>query len=418
MRKPTLLTIFLTVFLDLVGFGIVMPLLQIYGRDQAGAGKLTGLMIGVIISSYSLMQFLFAPAWGRLSDRIGRRPVLLVSLFGSTVSYLIFAFAKSWEWVLVSRVFAGVCGANIAVAQAYIADITTRENRAKGMGLIGMAFGLGFILGPVIGGIAVGKEHHYIYAGLIAATLCGINFILAIFHLPESLDPARAREAASARTGRFTGLASVLRHGVMARLLAVTFLANVAFAIWESTFGQWLNVSPAFHYGMREFGYLLAWTGFISAFMQGGAVGRLVQRFGAAPLLKISVLVFAATSVALPFCGALAPLLVVLAVLALANGVNRPVLSTLLSLNATPSEQGLVLGLSSSCASLARIVGPPAGGALFDLHLPSAAWAGHGALPFLAASASLLIAWILVLRLHDPPTPSPDPQPQPAHATP
>src|SRR6185436_184196 len=158
MRKPSVLVVFLTVFIDLIGFGIVLPLLPIYARNFHA----TGLIIGAIMASYSLMQFLFAPSWGRLSDRIGRRPVLLVSTAGATVSYVLFAIGSGFSgalalWVLLaSRVFAGICGANITVAQAYIADITPPEQRSKKMGLIGMAFGFGFIFGPALGGISLG----------------------------------------------------------------------------------------------------------------------------------------------------------------------------------------------------------------------------------------------------------------------
>src|SRR3954447_4701824 len=182
MRKPSLLVIFLTVFIDLIGFGIVLPLLPIYSRNFGASG----LMIGVIMASFSLMQFFFAPLWGRLSDRIGRRPVLLISLAGSTLSYLIFGLAPNYSWLLIARAFGGVFAANISTAQAYIADVTTPADRAKGMGLIGAAFGIGFTLGPPLGGIA-SAQLGLGAPGFIAAGICGLNFLLAIFRLPESL---------------------------------------------------------------------------------------------------------------------------------------------------------------------------------------------------------------------------------------
>src|SRR5881394_2868621 len=177
MRKPTLLVVFLTVFIDLIGFGIVLPLLPIYSRNFGASG----FWIGLIMASFSAMQFLFAPAWGRLSDRIGRRPVLLVSTAGAAVSYAIFAFGSGLQdhtalWVILgSRMLAGICGANITVAQAYIADVTPPEDRSKKMGLIGMAFGLGFVCGPPLGTLGI-ELFGFRGPGFLAAGLCVINF--------------------------------------------------------------------------------------------------------------------------------------------------------------------------------------------------------------------------------------------------
>src|SRR5436309_7052867 len=185
MRKPSVLVVFLTVFIDLIGFGIVLPLLPLYNRDFGASGWL----IGVIQASFSAMQFLFAPAWGRLSDRIGRRPVLLTSTAGAVASYALFAIGcglpgKTALWVLLaSRILAGICGANITVAQAYIADITPPEERSKRMGLIGMAFWLGFTVGPPLGGLS----HQYFGIpgpGCVAASICAANRILGICILP------------------------------------------------------------------------------------------------------------------------------------------------------------------------------------------------------------------------------------------
>src|SRR5947207_3198277 len=190
MRKPSVLVVFLTVFIDLIGFGIVLPLLPLYNRDLGAPGWL----IGVIQASFSAMQFLFAPAWGRLSDRIGRRPVLLVSTAGAAVSYAIFAIGSGLQdhsalWVILgSRVLAGICGANITVAQAYIADVSPPEERSKKMGLIGMAFGLGFICGPMIGWFSP-NSWGVPGPGWIAAGLCAANFILTFSTLPESWKP-------------------------------------------------------------------------------------------------------------------------------------------------------------------------------------------------------------------------------------
>jgi len=245
-RKPSLLVIFLTVFIDLIGFGIVLPLLPRYA-DKFGAG---GFMIGLIIASYSVMQFFFAPAWGKLSDRIGRRPVLLISTAGAAASYALFALA-AWPGLsqataltvlLASRVFAGICGANISVASAYIADVTTPEKRSRGMGFIGMAFGLGFIVGPVIGALSAS------YLGLqgpgwVASSICAANFVLAFFILVESRKPGTLPAAARPKLAQWTH-ALKLRH--VGFLIALYFLATFCFACFESTLPLLLG-SPDFH---------------------------------------------------------------------------------------------------------------------------------------------------------------------------
>jgi MFS family permease len=245
-RRPSLLIIFLTVFIDLIGFGIVLPLLPRYA-DKFGAG---GFMIGLIIASFSVMQFFFAPAWGRLSDRIGRRPVLLMSTAGAAVSYVLFALA-AWPGLspataltilLTSRVFAGICGANISVASAYIADVTPPDKRSRGMGFIGMAFGIGFIVGPVIGALSAS------YLGLqgpgwVAAGICATNFLLAFFILAESRQPGALPAAPRPKLAQWAH-ALKLRH--VGFLIGLYFLATFCFACFESTLPLLLG-SPDFH---------------------------------------------------------------------------------------------------------------------------------------------------------------------------
>src|SRR6267143_6746813 len=244
MRKPSVLVIFLTVFIDLIGFGIVVPLVPLFSKHFGAHG----FVIGVVIASFSAMQFIFAPIWGRLSDRIGRRPVLLFSTLGAAGSYVLFAISSGMDdhvaglWLLVAaRMFAGICGGNITVAQAYIADITPPDQRSKKMGLIGMAFGLGFIFGPFIGGISL-KHFGKSGPGWVAAALCAANFILALFILTESRSPGSAQVTPRPHLEQWT---HTLRQPKVGLLVVVFFLATFCFSCFESTLP--LVVGDNFH---------------------------------------------------------------------------------------------------------------------------------------------------------------------------
>ena len=233
MKKPSLLIIFLTVFVDLIGFGIVLPLLPKYA-ERYGA---EGMLIGVIVASYSLMQFFFAPLWGRFSDRIGRRPVILISTAGSAVAYGLFGYSAEFVgtlgiWILLaSRLFAGLCGANLSVASAYIADITTPENRSKGMGLIGMAFGLGFILGPAVGAFSY-KLFGLPGPGWVAACICATNFVLASALLVES---RHADGSGGVQRPRWEQWRHAFARPQLRLLIGIFFLANFCFISFEVT---------------------------------------------------------------------------------------------------------------------------------------------------------------------------------------
>src|SRR6266700_3219074 len=249
MRKPSVLVIFLTVFIDLIGFGIVVPLVPVYSTTFGAHG----VVIGIIIASFSAMQFLFAPIWGRLSDRHGRRPILLISTAGAAGSYVLFALSSGMEnhvtalWLMVlSRMFAGLCGGNITVAQAYIADISPPEQRSRRMGLIGMAFGLGFIFGPAIGGLSL-KYLGSTGPGWIAASLCAANFFLALFILVESRKPS---SELIAHRPHLTQWAHTLTQPKIGLLVVVFFLATFCFSCFESTLP--LVVSDNFHLNIKR----------------------------------------------------------------------------------------------------------------------------------------------------------------------
>ena len=388
MRKPSILVVFLTVFIDLVGFGIVLPLLPIYSKEFGASG----LVLGLIIASFSAMQFLFAPAWGRLSDRIGRRPVLLASTMGSVISYAIFALGSGLQnhaaslWVLlVSRVFAGVCGANITVAQAYIADITPPELRSKRMGLIGMAFGLGFIFGPAIGALSV-KWFGITGPGWAAAALCAANFVLALFILPESWRPTSQHVADRPHWEQWK---VTLGQPGVGLLVVVFFLATFCFACFETTLGLLimrnfgLDLEHDDHAKMAV-GYLFAYCGIIGAIVQGGLIGRMVKKLGEPKLIALSLVLTSVSLFPIPLvkCGeplswrVLAQaegvpwlvLLALLAMLSVGTGFTRPPVFGLLSNLTLAHEQGVTIGVAQSAGSLARIVGPVFAASLFDVH--------------------------------------------------
>jgi MFS family permease len=421
MRKSPLLVLFLTVFIDLIGFGIVLPLLPIYS-DQFGA---SGLMIGVIMASFSAMQFLFAPAWGHLSDRIGRRPVLLVSTAAAAVSYALFGAGSGLSdakaalaVILLSRVLAGVCGANITVAQACIADITPPEQRSKRMGLIGMAFGLGFIFGPALGGLSL-KWFGHTGPGWVAAALCAANFFLALAILPETRRPGAEHAATRPRMQQW---AHTLSRPGIAVLVVVFFLATFSFACFETTLGllvaknfRLIDADGAsaidllnrnkFRDAAMASAVLFAYCGIVAALVQGGPLGRLVRKFGEPKLITVSLVMVALSLAPLPFIqgdsrlswstlfsGAGLPwwaLLLALAVLAIGSGLTRPPLFGLISILTPAHEQGVTIGVAQSAGSLARIVAPLFAGGLFHLH---PAW------PYLACAAISLaagaLAWV------------------------
>lgn len=380
MKKSPLLIIFLTVFIDLIGFGIVLPLLPFYAQTF-GANS---LWIGLLFTSFSLMQFLFAPLWGRISDRTGRRPIILLGLMGSAVSYLLFGLANSLVMLFISRISAGIAGANISTAQAYIADSTHSENRAKGMGLVGAAYGLGFIFGPALGGIL--SQWGYRLPGLFASGLALANFLAALMLLPESLKPGTtpARPAGGLNLGR---LKQALAQPQLGIYLVLFFLATFAFANLEATFA--LMTGQKFQLDARHNGYLFAYIGILITIMQGGLIGRLVKRFGEAKLVACGLLAMVFGLGLLPFMPGVAFLMICLLPLTFGHGASHPALASLISKSTAATDQGGVLGVSQSMASLARILGPVFGGFVY-LRL------GYQ-YPYVAGGLIMLLAFALSL---------------------
>jgi MFS transporter, DHA1 family, tetracycline resistance protein len=343
-----LVIVFLTVFIDLVGFGIVIPLLPLYAKTHDP----TPVQLGLLMASFSAMQFLFSPLLGRLSDRVGRRPVVLISLAGTFVSYLLFAFAHTLAGLFVSRLLAGVAGANIAAAQAIIADVTPPEERARGMGLIGMAFGLGFIFGPALGGFAVRLGEAG--PGLFAAGLSAAAFLWALIELPETRPAGGTPSSRSALP--FRGVVKAFGKPGLAAFLLLAIVSTTAFSGFEATFALFL--SSRFGASPAHVAWAFVGVGIAATIVQGGLIRPLVARLGELRVITLGAACLLAGFVTLFGTGTVAALVVALAFMSLGWGVTIPSLSGLISRRTPATEQGEVLGTFQSMTALGRIVGP------------------------------------------------------------
>jgi MFS family permease len=398
-RKPSLGAIFLTVFLDLVGFGLVLPFLAEEARASFGTTAFTATLLSAV---YSLMQFLFVPVWGRLSDRIGRRPVLVWSVAATAVGMAglggALAFGASVGWLFAARVFSGIATANLGTASAYIADITSPAERAKGMGLIGMAFGLGFILGPAIGGALAGVEingRHGPLACFVAAGLSVVNFAWVTFGLAESLPPDRRTRPGESRRALAPLNVEAARTAFalpgVAHAVLVNFLIVLSFTNLDQTF-RFFNKDL---FGMTpvETGMVLAFIGIVAAGVQGGLIRVLAKKYDEAWLIRTGVLLQA-----IAFAGlALSPgvgrglLYASGGCLAVGNGFTQPSVAAFVSKRADARSQGGTLGTNQAVASLARVFGPAFGGWVYGALGPRS--------PYIAASIGMIIALGFALML-------------------
>ncbi len=355
-RKAHLGIIFFTIFIDMVGFGIVIPVLPRYA-EHFGASAIEN---GLLVAAYSFAQFLAAPILGKFSDRVGRKPVLFVSILGTSLGFLMMGLAGALWMLFVARIVDGIAGGNIGTAQAYVADVTTPEKRAKAMGLIGAAFGLGFVFGPALGGW-LSSAYGYQSPMFFAAGLALVNAVMVLVILPESLP--RERRGVQARESIF----AVFQHAdqrVYSLVTAAYFFLITGFSMMTFVFALFL-----WHkFGMDELhtGNILGMVGIIGVIIQGGLIGRLVAKFGEARLATFGSLVLAASLFALPWAGGLGMLLVFSAGIAVGNSLVSPTLTSIASRSVDENWQGRGLGLVQSAGSAARWVGPAIAGVLLS----------------------------------------------------
>jgi DHA1 family tetracycline resistance protein-like MFS transporter len=418
-RRPSsspLLIIFVTVFIDLLGFGIVLPQLPRYAEDF----KATDDMLGLLMSSFSAMQFLFAPLWGRVSDRVGRRPILILGLAGSTFFYTLFGYVVSLgadgrlfglgvlPWLLICRIGAGIAGATIPTAQAYIADVTGPKERAKGMALIGAAFGIGFTFGPLLGAAFVPGEVDSVPSsapGYVAGVLSGLAMLSAIFLLPESLNPDSKPEPRHWLD--VSSLRKAVGHPAIGLVLLTMFLTTFAFAQFESTLSlltKYLGLPTQKNY------LVFAYIGFILSLSQGLLVRRLVPRLGE-KVMSIAGTILMTVGLALiglsGYSESTTMLYGVLPVAVVGFSAVTPSLQSLLSRHTAASDQGGILGLGQSFAALARILGPYLGMKLKGIDIVIPYWVG---------AAIMGLSIFLTLALRRPPETADTPGDQPESA--
>src|SRR5688500_2071631 len=360
--KGALLIIFMIVFADLMGFGLIIPLLPFYARQYAASD----FQIGLLFSIYSACQLLASPVLGLMSDRYGRRPVLILSQIGSVIGFLLLAFATHATWVgpgmglilvYVSRVIDGISGGNISTAQAYVSDGTTSANRAKGMGLLGAAFGIGFSIGPAIGGLL----GHYdpSWPALAAAGFCSIAALLTYLKLPESRNHKPSESEVWLHPSKFL---PILRNGPLVQMLMIFFISMMAFVMMETIFALFLN--DTFGYQELKVGAFFALAGIVIVIVQGGLIGRLTKRFGEWPLVIAGPLIVTVAMLGFVQVG-WKPMVGLLVICTLCNATGRslqtPALSALISRFSDPKQQGAVFGLFHMLRSEERRVGKEGG---------------------------------------------------------
>ncbi|MGE3975744.1 MAG: MFS transporter [Bdellovibrionales bacterium] len=390
--KSPLFVIFLTIFIDIVGFGMIIPL-NPYLAQRFGA---TPFEVGALMGIYSLMQFLFSPYWGRLSDRIGRRPVIILGLIGTGIAHIAFAFSTELWMLYATRAFAGLFGGNISTAMAYVADVTPSHERSKGMGLVGAAFGLGFVLGPFLGGIlasvglGLGTEPPFgeSFSAVIAGVICLLNAGFAFFVLKESLPANKTLEA---RPSKSEMAFEYLSRPVVGPLLLASFLAVFSMAQMEPIL--FLYVKDVFQWDVAKASFAFAYVGVMMAFAQGYLLRKLIPIFGERKLIVAGTILTGIGLAAIGFSANMWVLAMVITIMAIGIGVRSPSLNGSVSLLCSEREQGAIMGVNQSMAAIGRILGPPLGGWMYSQFGQQ--------VPFVVAGLTALLGLPIVLRLYD-----------------
>lgn len=392
-KNRSLLAIFLVVFIDLLGFGVVLPLLPYYA-DRFGANA---AVTGLLVASYAAAQFIATPILGRLSDRFGRRPILMLSIAGNVLGFGLLALANNLWLLFAARILAGLTGGNISVAQAYITDVTAPKDRARGLGMIGAAFGLGFIIGPVTGGLL--NEVSPAAPALAAAGLSLLNLLMVGLWLPESLTADRRAELAQAGRSALTlgALLSALRRPLVGPLLNARFWFALAFALFQSVFS--LYALYRFNLSARDTGFVLAYVGLLSVITQGGLIRPLTARFSDRQLLLVATVGMAVGLLGWAVAPSVGVLLGVLAPIAISGGIFNTVINSAISKAVPPVEVGGTLGIAAALESLTRVISPSAGGLMLSLFNP--------ALPGLVSAALLAALLVYLLNVLKQPAPEP-----------
>lgn len=355
-NNSKLLTIFLIVFIDLLGFGLILPLLP-YIAESYSANP---LIIGVLSATYSLFQFIAGPILGRLSDRYGRKKILIISQAGSVLGYLLLATANSLPLLFLSRVIDGITGGNISIAQAYMADITDKKTRAKGMGLLGAAFGLGFMLGPATGGYL--SRFGFAIPALAAALIGTLTTLMTIFFLKETVNLKSSLHSSNTKL-TWEKFQSLLNKQPIGLLIIVCFLISLGFAGMQGTYAIWAQ--DTFNWGPSQVGSIFAYIGILSILIQTQLLHRLISYFGEKKLLIISLPCLALGFLLLSLTHSLPLHLFANFFIVLGNSLANPTLNALATENIEPSEYGETLGVLQSAGSLGRIIGPAMAGELY-----------------------------------------------------
>jgi multidrug resistance protein len=373
----------MTIFIDITGFGIILPLLPFYvDAFQAGSTAL-----GVLVTSFALMQFIFSPILGRLSDHYGRRPVLLLSILTSVMSFLLFALANSFFMLLLSRIIAGLA-TEIGVAQAYISDVTSEKERTKWMGRMGAAHGAGFIIGPALGGYL--STYGFPAAGFTAAAIALLNLVFAFFFLPESKTTIKDEEESEASSSRFSGIISALSKPMMSSLLAIQFIMSLAFAAFPVIMP--LLAISQFGLSSSTMSFFFIYVGLIQIVFQGFIVGKLASKLGDEKLIPLGSLLMTVGILFMAVYPIYYIFIALTTIMMIGIGILGTAIPSVISKNTSKSEQGGTLGVTQSVSSIARIPGPLLGGFVFE-------FAGLGA-PFFLSAFMLAIATILGVRIN------------------